>query len=93
MEAYAVVETGGKQYRVATGMKFDVERLQAEPGQDVETAAVLQALQLAEAVNTRLPDWAKRGWRWEIPHRGVNISLPPPIEECIDLLTEAIRGS
>ena len=36
--------------------------------QPVDTAAVLQALQLAEAVNTRLPDWAKRSWRWEILH-------------------------
>ena len=36
--------------------------------QPVDTAAVLQALQLAEAVNTRLPAWAKRSWRWEILH-------------------------
>ena len=41
MEAYAVVETGGKQYRVATGMKLDVEHLEVEPGQDVDATAVL----------------------------------------------------
>jgi hypothetical protein len=36
--------------------------------QPVDTAAALQALQLAEAVNTRLPVWAKQSWRWEILH-------------------------
>jgi large subunit ribosomal protein L21 len=41
MEAYAVVETGGKQYRVTPGMKLEVERLKAEPGQDVDAGAVL----------------------------------------------------
>ena len=41
MEAYAVVETGGKQYRVTPGMKLEVERLVAEPGQDVDAGAVL----------------------------------------------------
>lgn len=41
MEAYAVVETGGKQYRVTPGMKLDVNLLAAEPGQDVDVPAVL----------------------------------------------------
>ena len=41
MEAYAVVETGGKQYRVIPGMKLEVELLSAEPGQDVDAGAVL----------------------------------------------------
>lgn len=41
MEAYAVVESGGKQYRVAAGDKFEVELLKAEPGQDVDVATVL----------------------------------------------------
>ena len=36
--------------------------------QSVDTAAVLRAFQLAEAVNARLPEWAKRSWRWEILH-------------------------
>ena len=40
MEAYAVVETGGKQYRVATGMKLEVEHLEAEPGQDVDATVL-----------------------------------------------------
>lgn len=33
---YAVVQTGGKQYRVAPGDKLEVERLNAEAGQSVE---------------------------------------------------------
>ena len=41
MEAYAVVETGGKQYRVIPGMKLEVELLSAEPGQDVDAGPVL----------------------------------------------------
>ncbi|MDR2137220.1 MAG: 50S ribosomal protein L21 [Synergistaceae bacterium] len=32
---YAVVETGGKQYRVQVGDVFRVERLEGEVGQDV----------------------------------------------------------
>ncbi|HAB15192.1 MAG TPA: 50S ribosomal protein L21 [Verrucomicrobiota bacterium] len=30
---YAVLETGGKQYRVATGDRLEIERLKADPGQ------------------------------------------------------------
>ena len=41
MEAYAVVETGGKQYRVTPGMKLDVEFLEADPGQEIATLPVL----------------------------------------------------
>jgi len=41
MEAYAVLETGGKQYRVTPGATFEIERLDAEAGQDVELSEVL----------------------------------------------------
>lgn len=41
MEAYAVVETGGKQYRVTPGMKLDVEFLETDPGQEISTLPVL----------------------------------------------------
>ena len=41
MEAYAVVETGGKQYRVEVGKTFDIERLAADAGTDVELSEVL----------------------------------------------------
>ena len=40
MEAYAVVETGGKQYRVTVGEKLEIERLDAEVGADVEIRTV-----------------------------------------------------
>ena len=33
---YAVIKTGGKQYRVAEGQRLEVERLSAEPGGDAE---------------------------------------------------------
>jgi hypothetical protein len=34
----------------------------------VESESVQRAYELAEAVNARLPEWAKRNWRWEILH-------------------------
>jgi len=41
MEAYAVIETGGKQYRVMSGQKIEIERLPVEAGQDVTLDKVL----------------------------------------------------
>jgi large subunit ribosomal protein L21 len=38
---YAVITTGGKQYRVAQGDKLRVERLAAEPGEQVDFDQVL----------------------------------------------------
>src|SRR5438445_13500564 len=38
---YAVIETGGKQYRVEEGRTLKVERLQAEPGASVTLDKVL----------------------------------------------------
>lgn len=38
---YAVVETGGKQYRVEQGMTVQVERLDAEPGATVTLDRVM----------------------------------------------------
>jgi len=38
---YAVIQTGGKQYRVAKGDKLKVEKLTAEEGQDVELDKIL----------------------------------------------------
>ncbi len=39
MEAYAVIETGGKQYRVTAGQTFDIERIDGEG--EVELTTVL----------------------------------------------------
>ena len=38
---YAVIKTGGKQYRVAEGERVDVERLSNDGGADVSFAPVL----------------------------------------------------
>lgn len=41
MEAYAVIESGGKQYRVTEGHVLDVELLDAEVGKKVDLEQVL----------------------------------------------------
>lgn len=41
MDAYAVIETGGKQYRVKQGDLLDVEKLAGEPGSKVTLDRVL----------------------------------------------------
>ncbi|HEY6422591.1 MAG TPA: 50S ribosomal protein L21 [Pseudonocardiaceae bacterium] len=38
---YAIVKTGGKQYKVAVGDVVEVEKLEGEPGTDVRLPAVL----------------------------------------------------
>lgn len=38
---HAVIQTGGKQYRVAQGDKLRVERLQAAEGEEMDIGAVL----------------------------------------------------
>jgi len=38
---FAIIETGGKQYRVSVGDVLDVERLDAEPGATVELKALV----------------------------------------------------
>lgn len=41
MNAYAVIQTGGKQYRVQAGEILAVERLEAKEGDRVDTIPVL----------------------------------------------------
>ena len=41
MEAYAVIETGGKQYRVQAGESLEVERLAVEKGAQTDLTSVL----------------------------------------------------
>jgi len=38
---YAIVKTGGKQYKVAVGDVFEVEKLDAAPGDEVALSAIL----------------------------------------------------
>jgi large subunit ribosomal protein L21 len=47
---YAVIKTGGKQYRVAAGETIKVERLVAEIGQDVKLDQVVAVGSGAELV-------------------------------------------
>ena len=44
---YAIVKTGGKQYKVAAGDKINIEKLDAEVGDEV----VLDALMVADGEN------------------------------------------
>jgi len=39
--SYAIIQTGGKQYRVAEGDEIDVEKLDVEPGQETELEVLL----------------------------------------------------
>ena len=41
MEAYAVLETGGKQTLVRAGDKIEIEKIAVEAGQDAELTSVL----------------------------------------------------
>ncbi len=41
---YAVIESGGKQYQVSSGMVIDVEKLPVEPGKEVEIDRVLMVV-------------------------------------------------
>ena len=41
---YAIIQTGGKQYRVAPGDVLQVEKLKGEPGETLELPAVAVAV-------------------------------------------------
>jgi len=41
---YAIIETGGKQYKVSTGQTLDVELLPQEAGEQVELTRVLMVV-------------------------------------------------
>lgn len=48
--AYAIIQTGGKQYRVAEGDEIDVEKLDVEAGKE----ATLEVLLFADGDNVKL---------------------------------------
>ncbi|MGA7670980.1 MAG: 50S ribosomal protein L21 [Nitrolancea sp.] len=57
---YAVVVTGGKQYRVAVGDRIEVERLEAEPGAEITLDRVLMVAQDGDVkIGTPVVDGAK----------------------------------
>jgi large subunit ribosomal protein L21 len=47
---YAMIETGGKQYRVEAGASIQVEKLQAEEGTEVKLDKVLAVVKEGETV-------------------------------------------
>jgi len=47
---YAMIETGGKQYRVEAGASIQVEKLQAEEGAEVKLDKVLAVVKDGETV-------------------------------------------
>jgi large subunit ribosomal protein L21 len=51
---YAVIKTGGKQYRVAAGDRLNVETLPVEPGSDIEFEHVLMLAE-GDAVDVGAP--------------------------------------
>jgi large subunit ribosomal protein L21 len=56
---YAVIETGGKQYRVEVGTQLEVELLDVEPGQSITLERVLLVADGAEAaIGTPVVDGA-----------------------------------
>ena len=57
---YAVVETGGKQYKVSVGQMINVEKLAAQEGERVELSHVLMVGQADQIrVGTPLVEGAK----------------------------------
>lgn len=71
MDAYAVIETGGKQYRVKQGDILDVEKLDVEPGQKVTLDRVL-AVNLGKTLSVGAPVIAGAAVTAEVvdQHRG-----------------------
>ena len=55
---YAIIETGGKQYRVEVGTELEVELLDVEPGQSITLERVLLVADGQGAVGTPIVDGA-----------------------------------
>ena len=53
MSSYAIIQTGGKQYRVAEGDVLRVEKLEAKAGEEVKLEDVLFAKQEDKALAGR----------------------------------------
>lgn len=58
--AYAVIRTGGKQYRVSEGMTLAIEKLEGNPGDSIEFSDILmRGDATATTVGTPVVDGAK----------------------------------
>ena len=67
---YAIVETGGKQYRVQPGDTINVERLPAEPGETLELGSVLLLVGDDEPARVGAPSVAGAVVRAEVVDHG-----------------------
>ena len=71
---YAIVRTGGKQYRVRTGDQIDVERFEAAAGDEVTLSEVLFVEDDGNArVGTPVVTGASVTARVEAQHLGVKV--------------------
>ena len=52
---FAIIETGGKQYRVAPGQKFKVEKLEVKEGETVKLDTLLVASEDGKDLNLGKP--------------------------------------
>ena len=59
MKPYAVIATGGKQYRVEPGQSIEVERLEAEIGAELDAFEIL-AISDGESITVGAPTVAER---------------------------------
>ena len=73
---YAVVETGGKQYRVAIGDKLMVEKLEAQEGDDIQLDRVLMVCEDGNVnVGTPLVEGTAVGAKVLLQGRGEKIKV------------------
>ena len=73
---YAVVETGGKQYRVAVGDKLMVEKLNVEEGADIQLERVLMVCENGKVeVGTPVLDGTAVGAKVLLQGRGEKIKV------------------
>lgn len=59
MEAYAVIETGGKQYKVQQGDVFDIELINSDEGSTLEFDALVVSDGKELTIGTPVVDGAK----------------------------------
>ena len=72
---YAIIQTGGHQYRVAVGDQLDVEKLEFEPGTEITLDQVLMVSDDSSQVTVGTPIIAGAHVRAQVvnQHRGEKI--------------------
>ena len=67
---YAMIESGGKQYRVSAGDMIKLEKLPATPGSEIDFDKVLMLVDEAGQVRVGQPFLEKARVRAEVLHHG-----------------------